>query len=97
MKQPDSHAISLSSGNSILEDSIQALKQILPAIPLSVNLSTEEWAAVRQLKSQKTLIINKSDKGGEVVVSDLDHYITEGLADYEIITLLLHSNQLTTN
>jgi hypothetical protein len=79
----------LSSGNSTLEDLIQALKQILAAmtntpIPLSVNLSREEWAAVRQQKRHskeiQPIIINKSHKGGEVVVSDLDHYITKGLA-----------------
>ena len=93
--KPKSGYTPLSSGNEILEQFLGNLSYVVPvignvALPSTYNLSLAESRAIRELK-KSDVIINKSDKGGEIVVSDAEHYIVEGLvhlADDETYTLL---------
>ena len=53
------------------------------------NLTAAEWKSIRSLRADRNIVVNKSDKGSEVVVSDLEHYIAEGsvhLADVDTYT-----------
>ena len=66
-------------GSVTLKVWIYNLETVLPTVadvprPLN-NVTTKEWKTIRRLKKDASLVINKSDKEGEVV-SDIDHYLT---------------------
>ena len=70
--------------NLTLEGYIDNLAHTVPAIvdvpcPTTNNLGADEWRAIRSLRANRNIVVNKSDKGSEVVVSDMDHYIVEGV------------------
>ena len=94
--KPKSNYTPATSGNGCLEDFLRDLAGVLPAIvnqarPSTLNLSAPETQVIRELRRDKSWVINKSDKGGKVVVSDVEHYIFEGtvhLSDDTTYTLM---------
>ena len=81
--KPRSNYTPATSGNGCLEEFLRDLAGVLPTLvnqsrPSTLNLSAPETRVIRKLRSDKSWVINKSDKGGEVVVSDMEHYILEG-------------------
>ena len=49
----------------------------------SQNLTKEEIKALYELETSDDIVITKADKGGAVVIMDVDHYITEAKRQLE--------------
>ena len=60
--------------SQIEKDIFENLKD---STPINSNMSKEEWDALRGLADDRSIVINKADKGSRVVVWCRDDYIKE--------------------
>lgn len=61
----------------VIQDFTQDI-QSLHIAPENKNLPRDEFLALRQLKSNHSIIIKKADKGSATVIMDKDNYLREG-------------------